>query len=299
MKKLTLFLIILFAVIVFVPCLCNAETYEVNTSEDFLEKANTTVSGDTIKLTDNIALTQPFEFVGKSLTIDGSNFTVSRDANNWSTTSNNGTLITVGAEGKLTLKNLTLTGSAKYGVQAYNGGHVILNGVTVENCAYGGVLSNGGTIEVVNLHLGKNGTGDNNGIEIAKADELTTTPKLIMNGKLSSTEKDNVVYIAENNPTLKEFDIENTDNSEYKVAISGDKVVVIDEKGTVLFTSNAAGDIEVDGVQLADLVKKEEPKTEPKKDPTPKTGVEDYTAFAILALVSAIFVIFYLKKKEV
>ena len=116
MKKLTLFLIILFAVIVFVPSLCNAETYEVNTSEDFLEKANTTVSGDTIKLTDNVALTKPFEIVGKNLTIDGASFTVSRNTNNWSTTSNNGTLITVGAEGKLTLKNLTLKNSKKYGI---------------------------------------------------------------------------------------------------------------------------------------------------------------------------------------
>ena len=303
MKKLTLFLIILFAVIVFVPCICHAATYNVNTSEDLIDKVNTSISGDTIKLTDNIALTEPIEFVGKNFTIDGGNFTLSRNANNWSTHGNNATLLTVGAGGKLNLKNITITGSEKYGIQAYNGGHSVLDNVTVENCDYGGILSNAGTVEVVNLNLGKNGTGANNGIEIAKADGLTTDPKLIMNGKLSSSVKENVVYIAQNNPDLKEFDIENTENSEYKVALDGNKVVILDENNTVLYASNAADNVTIDGEKVSDIVK-EEPKKEdtkkeePKKDTTPKTGVEDYRVFAIFTLIVTTFAVFMLKRKH-
>ena len=297
MKKLTLFLITLFVAIVFVPALCQAATYEVNTSEDLIAKASTTISGDTIKLTDNVALTEPVEFVGKNLTIDGGNFTISRNTNNWSTHSNNATLLTVGAGGKLTLKNVTITGSEKYGAQAYNGGHLILDNVKVENCDYGGIISNAGTVEVVNLSLGKNGTGANNGIEIAKADGLTTDPKLIMNGKVTSTEKDNVVYIAQNNPALKEFDVENTENSEYKVAIDGNKVVILDENNSVLYASNSADNVTIDGAKLADVVK-DEPKEEPKKDKTPKTGVEDNIGLAISVLIATILTAFIARRKE-
>ncbi len=301
MRKLTLFLIVLFTTILFIPVLCHAATYEVNTSEDFIAKADSTISGDIIKLTDNIALTEPVEIVGKSLTIDGGSFTLSRNTNNWSSHGNNGTLLTVGAAGKLVLKNITLTGSEKYAAQAYNGGHLVLDGVTVNNCDYGGILSNAGTVEVVNLNLGKNGTGANNGIEIAKADGLESTPKLIMNGKLSSTEKDNVVYIAQNNPALKEFDVDNTDNSEYKVALDGNKVVILDEKNNVLYASNAADNVTAHGDTVSDIIKattQEEPKEEPKKDPTPKTGVQDKVGFAIFTLVTAIFAAFVFKKKE-
>ena len=58
---------------------------------------------------------------------------------------------------------------------------------------YGGVLVNGGNVEVRDLHLGYNGTDKNNGIEIDKGAAATNNPTLTMNGTLTSDETENVV----------------------------------------------------------------------------------------------------------
>src|SRR5699024_9785767 len=111
---------------------------------------------------------------------------------------NNKTLVTALYGAKINLVNVKLEDSPKYGVQAYDGAHVVLDGVTISNCNYGGVLANGGTIEIVDLNLEKNGTTANNGIEISTSKYITSgnVATLIMNGKLSSTETENVIYFA-------------------------------------------------------------------------------------------------------
>ena len=62
--------------------------------------------------------------------------------------------------GQLTLKDIDLNNGPKYGVQSYDGATVILNDVSITGFRYGGVLANGGTVEVIDLHLGFNGTND-------------------------------------------------------------------------------------------------------------------------------------------
>ncbi len=249
-KKIFLLTFILFTALILLPNFSNAATtysvYDVTTLTDAL---NTATSGDTIKLTANIALTSPIEINGKSLTIDGAGFTISRNTNNWSPNGPNGTLITAGGSTTtLTLKNLNLRGSQKYGVQAYDGGHVILNGVTIANCEYGGVLVNGGTLEIIDLTLYRNrNNGDaNNGIEIGKASNLTNDPKIIMNGTLSSDQTENVLYLATND-SLTNFDVENAEGTKDKILASGNKVVVTDENNNILFQSNSNANVEVEG----------------------------------------------------
>ena len=235
-SKLILFAMLLLALIL-IPNLCNAATETVSNSADFIEKVSQAETGDTIELNGNIALTGPIEISDKNLTINGNGHTISRDAS-WSVPGTNATFITAGGTGTtVTLNNVTLTGSLKYGVQAYNGGHLILNGVTISDCAYAGVLINGGTIEVIDLNLGHNHEPDNIGIEIGMGQDVTTTPKLVMNGAITTDETENVIYLAENDE-LTGFDVENTDDSEQKIFVQGNQVVVTDAENKVLYTSN-------------------------------------------------------------
>ncbi len=248
-KKILLFTIIVFMGLILIPTFCNAETHSVYDSETLTNAVNTAATGDTITLTANIELTHPIDISGKNLIINGAGFTISRDTENWSPSGQNGTLITAGGTGTtVTLRNLNLRGSQKYGAQAYNGGHLIVDNVTIANCEYGGILVNGGTLEIVNLTLYRNrNNGDaNNGIEIGKAEGLQNDPKVVMNGTLTSDQKDNVVYLATND-TLSTFEVENAEGTKDKILMDNNKVVVTDENNNVLFTSNSNSNVEVEG----------------------------------------------------
>lgn len=137
------------------------------------------------------------------------------------------------SQGKLTLKNINLQNGPKYGVQSYDGATVILDNVSITGFRYGGVLANGGTIEVRDLHLGYNGTGANNGIEIDKGAAATNNPTLVMNGTLKSDTNENVVRVAENG-SLTEFTITNTPNTTNKVVLTEDSVVLTDANDNVI-----------------------------------------------------------------
>lgn len=253
MKKLVLSLIVLLAVLVFIPSFCKATTTSVNNEQDLKSAIQNAQAGDVISLSTDISLTSPIEITDKNFTINGAGHTILKNASTWSNSGPNGSLITVGTGAKVTLRDLQLKNSAKYGVQAYNGGYVILDNVTISNCDFGGVLANAGTVEVKDLTLGKNGTGANNGIEIAQGESLEETqnvPKLVMNGKLTSSEKENVVYLAEND-NLKSFEVENTDSTEYKVLASGNKVVITDENNVILYSSNEKDDLSIEGEDFA------------------------------------------------
>ncbi len=249
-KKILLFTIVLFMGLILVPNFCNAETYSVYDTETLTNAVNNAPAEEqsTITLTANIELTHPIDISGKDITINGAGFTISRDTDNWTPSGANGTLITAGGTGTtVTLKNLNLRGSQKYGAQSYNGGHLILDGVTVADCEYGGILANGGTVEIRDLTLYRNrNSGENNGIEIGKAAGLANDPKIIMNGTLTSDQTENVIYLAENDE-LSNFEIENTEDTEDKILVSGNKVVITDPDNNVLFESNTNTKVEIEG----------------------------------------------------
>lgn len=134
---------------------------------------------------------------------------------------------------KLTLKDINLKNGPKYGVQSYDGATVILDTVSISGFNYGGVLANGGNVEVINLHLGYNGTDANNGIEIAKGPAATNNPTLIMNGVLTSDTTENIVRAAEND-SLTEFTIENTTNTTNKIVLTSEKIVLTDKYNNVI-----------------------------------------------------------------
>ncbi len=294
-KKIILFLAILFASLIITTSVSNATTIRTATNDETLRTAlDAAVSGDVVEITENISLKKPIGITDKNITIDAKGHSITK-ADDWTNSGNDGSFISVGAGAKVTLTNITLQNSEKYGVQAYNGGYVILNGVRINNCGFGAVLVNAGTVEVRDLTLGRNGNPNNNGIEIAKGSttDAENVPTVVMNGKLTSTETENVVYVAENNPTLKNFEVKNEEGTEDKILISGNTVVITDKQGKVLYKSNDIGDVEVAGEKYT------APKNEdPKKDETPKTGTEDNLLLSVTLMTALVFAVVTIAKRE-
>ena len=233
MLILTLTMLALFCI----PYISNAATTENATDEESLNTAIQNVDdGGTVEIQNNITVTKPI-VVQKKLTIDGNGYTIS-GSTDWTSTSGNQTMFTAQfAAGNLTLKDINLNNGPKYGVQSYDGATVILNNVSITGFRYGGVLANGGNVEIIDLHLGYNGTDTNNGIEIDKGASATNNPTLTMNGTLTSDYTENVVRPAENG-YLTEFTVTNTENTTNKVVIAGDKVVLTDENNKVISESS-------------------------------------------------------------
>ena len=238
--KNTIKIIMLFALIMLallcIPSISKAAETETATDESTLISAIQNVDdGGTVEVQNNITVTQPI-VIQKELTIDGNGYTIA-GSTDWTSTSGNQTMFTAQfAAGKLTLKDIDLNNGPKYGVQSYDGATVILNNVSITGFRYGGVLANGGYVEVIDLHLGYNGTGSNNGIEIDKGPSATNNPTLVMNGTLTSDSTENIVRPATNG-NLKEFTVTNTDTTTNKVVIAGDKVVFTDENNNVISES--------------------------------------------------------------
>ncbi len=223
---------------------CTAECCPVQMGDKCYPTLEAAVAADndneTISLRGDVELSKNVG-IKKEITIEGNGHVIKPTSdwkNNYNLTGDQSLITASGTGAKVTLQNVTLQDSKKYGAQAFDGGELILNKVTVNNCAYGGILANGGTVTVKDLTLGKNGTGKNNGIEISKGTSATTDPKLVMDGEIKSSETENVVYVAENDQKLEKFEVENTENSKEKIYVNGNSVVVTDEKGQVIYTSN-------------------------------------------------------------
>lgn len=234
--KMMILFISIFAILFAIPMVSNAAETETATDESTLRSAIENVNdGGTVEIQNNITITGPI-VIQKELIIDGNGYTLA-GSTEWTSTSGNQTMFTAQfAAGKLTLKDIDLNNGPKYGVQAYDGATVILDNVSITGFRYGGVLVNGGNVEVRDLHLGTNGTGTNNGIEIDKGAAATNNPTLTMNGTLTSDSTENVVRPAENG-YLTDFTITNTESTTNKVVIAGDKVVLTDENNNVISES--------------------------------------------------------------
>ncbi len=243
-RKVVLFAILFLASFIVAPNFVHADTKTAQNETQLLSAIDEATEGQVINLSSNIVLTKPIEINnGKVITINGNGNTITRAAEGYQPVGSNSTLLTAGGKGTmLHLMNVKLIGSEKYGVQAYNEGYVSLDGVTISDCAYGGVLVNAGTVEVKNLVLNRNGdpAKGNNGIEIAKSSSLQNpdaTPVLVMNGSLTSSETENVIFLAVND-SLTEFEVKNEEGTQDKLFISGNKVIVTDANNNVKFVSN-------------------------------------------------------------
>lgn len=310
LEKLILISIAIFTCIGIGTTISKAATHTAGNEQDLKTAIENATSGDTIELTSDIALTSPIEITGKTLTIIGNGHTVTRVTENWTPNGSNGSLITAGGDGtKLTLANIKLTNAQKYGIQSFNGAYVVVDNVQVSGAGFGGIIVNAGTLEIKDLSLGKNGNPSNNGIEIAKGRGVIgdNKPILIMNGKLTSTQNENVIYIAENDQLIT-FEVKNTATTTNKIFAQGKKVVVTDENNVIIFESNENSNVTVAGTEYVENeqpdindIEKDEPKpTEPPKEENkrtnPKTGVENHIVLAVVSLLFALIGINYINK---
>lgn len=257
--KYIIFFIAIFAISLFIPNFTKAVT-SVTDESSLISAISNANEGETITLQNNITVTAPI-VIQKQLIIDGNGYTIT-GASDWTSTSGNQTMFTAQfSAGKLTLKNINLQNGPKYGVQAYDGGTVILNNVSITGFKYGGVLANGGNIEVINLHLGYNGTNANNGIEIGKGAGATNNPTLTMNGVLKTDSTENVVRVAEND-SLTEFKITNTPETKNKVAITENSIVLTDQYNNIISESTVpdkvTGNIDQKKVIVTVIINEEE-----------------------------------------
>lgn len=245
--KIALFFAVLVAVLLLVPSICNAAVVEADpeAGDDLVAVVNSAKDGDTVKLLGDFEIDEIIVVSGKTITIDGNGNTISGNVEVISQNGkNNQSLVTAENAGAVVyLQNVELTSSPKYGVQAYFGGKVVLDGVNIHDCNYGGVLNNCGTVEIVDLYLGYNGTNGNSGIEMSKGQSLAdeqVQPTLVMNGTLDSNQTEGVIYIAEDDKdTITSFTVENAAGTTDKLLLDGNKVVVTDENNSKKFESNS------------------------------------------------------------
>ena len=248
--KLILFFMVISILSLLIPNFSNAATlvYDETSLNNEISSAD---AGATITLQNDITVTKPI-VITKELTIDGNGHNIV-GSNDWTSTSGNQTMFTAQLSGaKLTLKNINLKNGPKYGVQSYDGATVILDRVSISGFRYGGVLANGGNVEVINLHLGINGANENNGIEIDKGASATNNPSLTMNGILTSDTNKNVIVPAQNG-YLTDFTITNTENTVNKVVLSGNKVVLTDSNNNVI-SENSIPDKATPNVDIKKII---------------------------------------------
>lgn len=227
-KKIILFSILVLAVLLILPNISNASTEIPVTDEADLVEAIKT-DGAVITLQNDITLDTTALEVYTNVTINGNGHSIIGKSTMVGVSSpNNKSIVTAMPGAEITLSNVIIENAIKYGVQAYTGGTVTLNGVTINNCGFGGVLINGGTVIVNELSLGLNGTGANNGIEMDKGTGVSESPTLIMDGRLSTTQKENVVRI------LSDSNITNSNDTVNKIFVSDNSVILADANNNVI-----------------------------------------------------------------
>ena len=231
--KMIILFVMLLAVVLLVPTICNATDVA---NEQALRDAIQNDDTD-IKLTADIELKANLQ-VNKKVTIDGNGYTLSATAEDFEGGSGgiDKSIITSVENGDVTLKNITLSGAPKYGAQAWKG-KLTFEGVTIKDCAFGGVLVNGGTITIRDLTL-----NTDTGIEVGAGVNVTSTPDVIMDGTIKSS-SDKVIYMDPRTPS--NLTIDNTENSEDKMYAHGNSVVITDKENNVISDSVLGDDITV------------------------------------------------------
>ncbi len=235
---------------------------EVGTYEELVAALN---EGGIVTLKNDIEVTAPI-ITNKDITLNGAGFELKAT---YTGTSGNQTIITSGS-GTLTLKNIKLIDSPKYGVQSYNGGNVVLDDVTINNNSekYGAVLINGGTVTVKSLTMANNSYG----IEFAVGVNVTGTPALIMDGEIKGNQKDPIYVDVDQ---VKELNVTNTETSKQKISLK-DNTIVLTDGEKVVATSNILPNgtvVDVDGTKMEAV----EPTVTPENPDTDKDNNQTTT----------------------
>lgn len=247
-KKILLLVIILIGMLLLIPNICNAASFSVSdeaTLRDAISKLSSS-EANTITLTKSITISDPLPDITKDVTINGDGFTISGDENWYNSKKNGNQSIITSTEGTLILKNIILKHGPKQGAQAYGNGTLILDGVTISDCKYTGLIANGGKIEIRDLNLYTNA-----GIEVGKSttNQATTNPNIVMNGTLKTISK---VLIYEDPTTKSPLTIINEEGSKNKLFITNDSIFITDSNNAIIYETKNNGNIEINNPDMAE-----------------------------------------------
>lgn len=297
MKKLKVFLGLLVCAFMVVPFTGAKASNDVSNYEELKAAME---NGGVYNLTEDITIDEPLKS-GKDVTINGNDHVIKpvEDADTkWP--GPNKTLITSELTGTITLNGVVLEGSPKYGVQAYNGGHVVLNRVVIRNSGYGAVSINGGTVTIKSLVMENNSYG----IEFGIGKGVTGVPTLVMDGTLEAKDQKDPIHVDTDQITKdKTIAIENTEDTLQTIDLDGVNLVVKDASGNELYRSDELAEgttVEVSNPEVEQPTTPENPeeeKPEEVKDEVenPKTSDGIMIAFGLLAV--SIVTGFIAKKK--
>ncbi len=282
MKKIMMLATILVAGLLFIPNIY-AES-EIETAEN-LKTALSTAENNTVTLKANTTITLKASdlpiTVNKNVTIEGNGATIKVEDESSVDLKGDKSIITVVDGGDVTINNLTLEGSPKYGLQAYNGGKITIDNVTIKNCKYGAILVNGGDVTVKHLAMANNGTNGGNGIEIGKGENVTQEPKVTLDGTITSDNQNGYITVAENDQ-LDKFTVESTDTSEEKLQIKDGQVVITNKDGQIIAASNKIkSGVTPQGEEYQEPVTITE---QPKEEANPNTS--DINLYLLLSLIA-------------
>ncbi len=291
MKKfLSMFLVAALVLVPFVKV--NAADPIVVENEQQLKDALAQEGEVYIELKNDITITAPL-IVNGIVTIDGKDFSI--DGTNivpLPEAPSNKSIITAQPGSELVLTNITLKNAPKYGVQAYNGGAVLVNGVTIQDCSFGAILVNGGALVVQDLTMIRNGSFEDgktgNGIELGKGEYVTEDPYLVMDGTFTTEEQDTAIYVAENDKLMSEEGSKlmfgNTENSEFKLSLENNALVVKDSEGTTIASSNAVLEEITVEEDKDETTEPEEPTQPSEENPSTSDNVMIFAGLAVIAL---------------
>ena len=247
MKKILLFVTILMGMLLLIPSICNAASLSASDETTLKEAIAKVNSGeiDTITLTDSIIISGPLPDITRDVTINGSGFTISGSESWYNTGGSGNQSIITSTAGTLTLKNMILKHGPKQGAQAYGNGTLVLDGVTISDCKYSGLIANGGVIEIRDLNL-----NTTVGIEVGKSttNPVNTNPKLVVNGTLKSISK---AILYEDPATKSELTIENEEESTNKLFITGDSIFITDSNNTIIYETKNTSSIDIKNPDMA------------------------------------------------
>lgn len=277
-KKLTLMMMSFAFALLALPMVghaSEADAKEIKTYEELVTAAKT---GGEYKLTADITMVgqKPIE-VTKSMVLYGGDHTIDGTDMVRSETGN-GSIITAHEGTVVELYGLKLKNANKYGVHAYNGGTVSVHGVIIENCKYGAVLVNGGSLVVGDLSMKDNGEHPGgNGIEIGKGSDVTYDPVISVVGNVTveAGTQTNAIALAEND-NLTTVSIVNVEGALNTLAIEDGKLVIKDENGATKYESNKPANKEITLVDETDI-------EEPTPTPIPNPGDTETPADEVAA----------------
>ncbi|MEG2329396.1 right-handed parallel beta-helix repeat-containing protein [Anaerorhabdus sp.] len=184
-------------------------------------------AGSTIEIQKDLNIAAPIA-IKKNLILDGKGKTLTAT---YTGTSGDKTILTSWAA--VTIKNMTLKNSPKYGIQVFGGdSNTKIENVIFDNNNYGAILINGGSAEVSDVKFEASQT---TGIELGRGTNVTTPSNLKISGKIEATNSDKAIYTDLAQVTSHEQSA--ITSSFYEVSTDSNGLITLKKDGVVAFVT--------------------------------------------------------------